>query len=297
MNPEQKRQIIYDTAVSVLLEMRGMLPGDLADCEEYYFTPKRRRTLNEVLERFAVSAQNARGFPNVIGLNNETRERELRNEFHEYDVAWVKEKMDPESMGNTLWKRYSPEVRTSNPRQNTWVKWAWAIKDSAALLANYQDASGFYADVESYLGDVENQANLAFHIARNVKGFGFALACDALKELGFTSYAKPDVHIKVIFRKLGLLPPIISEDKYWNKAQDWLDYQVFKQVSSFAGSCHEFGDVATLVTPYKVDKVMWLVSTGNFYNRNDPVVDKKSHREKFIQRAKEQLEAYRVAEA
>ena len=296
MNQREKNQIIYETAISVLLEMRGMRTGDLADCEEYYFKPKRRRTLNEVLERFAVSAQNARGFPNVIGLKSETRERELRNEFHEYDVTW-NEKMDPESMGKTLWERYSPEVHTSNPRQNTWVKWAWAIKDSAVLLANYQDVSEFYADIESYLGDIENQANLAFHIARNVKGFGFALACDALKELGLTSYAKPDVHIKEIFRRLSLLPQIITEVKYRNKAQDWLDYQVFKQVISFAGSCHECGDEATLVTPYKVDKVMWLVSTGNFYNRNDPVVDKESRREEFIQRAKEQLEAYGVAEA
>jgi thermostable 8-oxoguanine DNA glycosylase len=37
-------------------------------------------------------------------------------------------------------------------------------------------------------------------ISREVKGIGFPLACDFLKEMGFTGFAKPDVHIKTIFK-------------------------------------------------------------------------------------------------
>lgn len=297
MKQNNKNQIIYDTAISLLTEMREQVQdvsmGDLVDLDGY-FNPTSPRTLNEVLEQFAASAQNAQGFPKVIKLDSESRKEELREAFHGYDVTWVAKEMDSDPMGSSLWRRYSPEAQTHNPRQNTWVKWVRAIKESAEYLIRYRDVSAFLSVVESNLGDAESQANLAFNIARNVKGLGFALACDALKELGFTSYAKPDVHITVIFRELGLLPELVSEVRHWYKAPDWCNYQIFKQVIDFASSCHEYGDETAPVTPYKVDKVMWLVSTGSFYREKREL---GTRRTKFIQRAKEQLEVYRVAEA
>ena len=42
-------------------------------------------------------------------------------------------------------------------------------------------------------------------ISVKVSGFGFPLAYDFLKELGYTEYKKPDVHLIDIFKGLGLI--------------------------------------------------------------------------------------------
>jgi hypothetical protein len=55
-------------------------------------------------------------------------------------------------------------------------------------------------------------------LSREIEGFGFALSCDFLKEMGYINFPKPDVHLRDIFTALGL-----CHDK-----PD--DYQLFKAV-------------------------------------------------------------------
>ena len=82
-------------------------------------------------------------------------------------------------------------------------------------------------------------------IALGIEGVGFPLACDFLKENGYRNFAKPDVHIKDIFTRLGL-------------ARSRNDYEVFSSVVRVALNVGE--------TPYCVDKLFWLIGSGNFYD-------------------------------
>jgi len=82
-------------------------------------------------------------------------------------------------------------------------------------------------------------------IALEIEGVGFPLACDFLKENGYRNFAKPDVHIKDIFTRLGL-------------ARSRNDYEVFSSVVRVALNVGE--------TPYCVDKLFWLIGSGNFYD-------------------------------
>ena len=59
-------------------------------------------------------------------------------------------------------------------------------------------------------------------LEKEIDGFGFALACDFVKELGYENFSKPDVHVKDIFWALGLSP--------WGTN----DYEVFKAVARVA---------------------------------------------------------------
>jgi len=43
-------------------------------------------------------------------------------------------------------------------------------------------------------------------LAYEIYGYGFPLACDFLKELGYNQYGKSDVHINEIFSSLNLFP-------------------------------------------------------------------------------------------
>jgi hypothetical protein len=105
------------------------------------------------------------------------------------------------------------------------------------------------------------------------------LACDFLKELGYENFSKPDVHVKDILWAIGLCP--------WGPS----DYEVFKAVARVARNVG--------VTPYNVDKLFWLIGSGNFYD--DPHVGHKGRicgrKKEFIGVAQMELEPSRRSEA
>jgi thermostable 8-oxoguanine DNA glycosylase len=80
-------------------------------------------------------------------------------------------------------------------------------------------------------------------MSEEIFGYGFSLACDFLKELGFTNYVKPDVHLIDIFSGVGL------------SSKHVLD--IFQTASQIANDVNE--------TPYAVDKAFWLIGSGNLY--------------------------------
>jgi len=94
-------------------------------------------------------------------------------------------------------------------------------------------------------------------IQRKIRGVGFALACDLLKELGYTSYPKPDVHLIDVFKEAGLCQgdPI----------------SVYEAIVQMADDCRE--------TAYKVDKVFWLICSGYYYHEGIRI---KSHKKDII---------------
>ena len=109
-------------------------------------------------------------------------------------------------------------------------------------------------------------------LEKEIDGFGFALACDFVKELGYENFSKPDVHVKDIFWALGLSP--------WGTN----DYEVFKAVARVARNVN--------VTPYNVDKLFWRIGSGYFYD--DPDIGNNgrigSRKKQFIEVARMTLE-------
>lgn len=108
-------------------------------------------------------------------------------------------------------------------------------------------------------------------LSHEIDGFGFALSCDFLKELGYVNFPKPDVHLRDIFTALKLCQ---DEDD---------DYHLFKAIVRVAGHAD--------VTPYNADKVFWLIGSGNFYD--DPTIGSKGkigrHKQAFINAARLQI--------
>ena len=119
----------------------------------------------------------------------------------------------------------------------------------------------------------DRRIEVATKIARQIDGIGFALACDFLKEVGFTNFSKPDVHIKEIFSQLGLSG---SKD----------DVEVFKAVGRIARNVG--------VTPHEVDQLFWLVGSGDLYFAGYRLANSRAE---FIAFARKALETrHRVAE-
>ena len=153
-----------------------------------------------------------------------------------------------------------------------WPKYCRTILCSARFLSRFSSADDFYEWVDFFDGDERARLSLPLLLATEVDGFGFALACDFLKELGYENFSKPDVHVKDIFWALGLSP--------WGTN----DYEVFKAVARVARHAG--------VTPYDVDKLFWLIGSGYFYGNPEIGINGKIGRLKkqFIETAQTVLE-------
>jgi len=125
--------------------------------------------------------------------------------------------------------------------------------------------SGVALNVRDQASNKNTKADLPKRLSKEIKGFGFALACDFLKELGYRDYPKPDGHLIKIFNSLGLS----SSDK---------DYEVYKSIIEMSEAVGE--------DAYTVDKIFWLISSGKFYLDK---IDIGSNRDEFIEKVKADL--------
>ena len=82
-------------------------------------------------------------------------------------------------------------------------------------------------------------------LSEKIKGFGFALSCDFLKECGFKEYLKPDTHIISVFEEIHKV----------DKMSQWECYIHF---INFLDLLNENFDKKDEKNAYEVDKIFWL---------------------------------------
>ena len=131
-------------------------------------------------------------------------------------------------------------------RGSLWPLYAKAALSGAHFLSQFASGPEFIDWVRVFDADDRKRAALPVLLSQEIDGFGFALACDFVKELGFLNFAKPDVHVKAVVKGL----------EFSSKTAN--NYAVFKVVVRIAAQCGK--------TPYDVDKVFWLVGSGWFYD-------------------------------
>jgi hypothetical protein len=200
--------------------------------------------------------------------------KELRPVLCEFDPPGVLKKFP-----TPRWKlvldeieaRLKPRGKIRRTRRAIWPHYCQTILSAARFLERFGSPEEFYRWLDFFDCDDRARAALPLLLAEEIEGFGFALACDFLKELGYANFGKPDVHLRDIFRALGLC------------SRDASDYELFRaivRVAQHAG-----------VTPYSVDKAFWLIGSGYFYR--DKQIGRNgrtgSHKREFIVLAKRRL--------
>ena len=123
-----------------------------------------------------------------------------------------------------------------------WPLFARGTLSGARFLGQFKSGPHFLAWVKTSTTTPASEPPSPLLLSKEIDGFGFALGCDFLKELGFLNFAKPDVHVKAITKGLKLSIETAN------------DYAVFKDVVRIAAHCDK--------TPYDVDKLFWLVGSG-----------------------------------
>lgn len=151
-------------------------------------------------------------------------------------------------------RRTEPGWEVSN-----WGKYVWGVLDAAQLFSD----EGFVDRVNQAIKDQrlewakEPMEDLPALLEREVKGLGPALSRDFLKECGCTWCAKPDGHIMRVVRAAG-----------WC-ARDADEVEVARCIFDAARVVRLHG-TDEQATAYKLDKMIWLLCTGDFYRKGDP---------------------------
>lgn len=259
---KQKMLNTYRLACSYLI---NMLPEELTEAAlQKYFIGDRRDfvSLQDIYEQFIHSAQNYQSMPKVIKYDQ--RREIIKNILAEFDIQIIKN-MDVDELYYKF--RDVFQITSKDTKQNSWRKWSHSIIDSAKFMANFKDADDFRGFVAQFDYNRPTRMALPLLISTKISGIGFALACDTLKELGYLSYPKPDVHLIEVFSQLGL-----SEED---------PISVFEAIVEMADVCKE---IDPEVTPYKIDKIIWLICSGRFY-LDDISVGR--HKDDFIKYVKD----------
>lgn len=227
-----------------------------------YLTPTNKpSSLSDVFARFVESAQNYQMLPSVIQYHK--RKPQIEKILRGYNPSEVIKYTE-----NELYYifRKTFDVHSPDSKRNSWYKWSCSIVDSAKLLNNFNDFADFDSFVNTFAYNSLSSMALPLLLQSQIRGIGFALACDTLKELGYEQYPKPDVHLIDIFSGCEICEPN--------------QIAVFTSIIQLAKSCVKAG---INTTPYKLDKMFWLICSGVYYLDNIRI---KGHKEEFIEELK-----------
>ena len=233
-------QAIYDEAYNYLLSF-DEINKQIIEKHLKKWKINKVNSMNDVYLRMLKSISNKQGMPNSIG-NVEDLKTFLgnfnpKNVLKKYGSDWKKLFREIKKS-----KQINSRMKIKTP-QNFWVVFCKGAISAASYLTKFKSLEEFREFIDMFLLNEYTRLALPFILANEVNGFGFALACDFLKGIGCSDFAKPDVHIIKIFTGIG-----ISKFKK--------DYEVFKDVIRFSEAIKK--------TPYEVDKLFWLVGSGNF---------------------------------
>jgi hypothetical protein len=186
----------------------------------YLGEKEKPKTINSLFRGLIESLSNRRNMPQTIG-DIEKLKRVLYD-FSPYQVR--KEYGDDwEKLFHRVKKECNPKGQMIlENKRSYWVIFCRGAVSAAEFLSRFSSFNEFDEFVTHFYFNEYTRAALPMLIGKEIRGIGFALTCDFLKENGYTDFVKPDVHIKTIFIGLGICKP--KSD----------DYQVFKEVVRFS---------------------------------------------------------------
>lgn len=244
MDESQRDRKLFNLAKEFLLTFEGVTQEIL----DHHLVPDMQRpeTMAELYHRLLISAQNRGMGPGVIGgaIGGVDSLCDLLCEFSPAGVVEKYGTEDWEALLDDIVTQLRPNGKIRRTVRSLWPQYCQAVLTGAVFLSQFASAQEFHDWVGLFDSDDRVRPALPMLLSHEIHGFGFPLACDFLKETGYTGFGKPDVHLKRIFKGLHLSP---SRE----------DYDVFKAILRIAAHVGE--------TPYAVDKLFWLVGSGNFY--------------------------------
>lgn len=261
---------LYQSANEFLLSFEGI---DTAILKEHLVVKEQKpNDLKLIYKRLCESAQNKQMSTKVIGgsIDGFGNLGEVLEEFDPHKVAARYGQGEEEKLLDNIIKTLKPKGQIRRTSRSIWPLYCKTVIESAHFLRRFDTAADFYTWTTFFSKDSRAKPALPLMISYEISGIGFPLACDFLKEIGFSEYGKPDVHLKYIFKELGLISNTTSSPKS--------DYETLKVIDRIAKENE--------VTSYAVDKVFWLIGSGNFYSSGHNI---GRNRDKFVSYVKKRF--------
>ncbi len=215
--------------------------------------------ISDVNRRLISSLSNRNMMSAVIGFDK--RKEKMREILFEYKPSKI---LAIYKNSEELLEKFKKEFHLKNVqgKRNLWRKFSEGVLSGSSFLVAFKNKEDLDTFIKTFTFNKYTKAALPMLLSKEIKGFGFALSCDFLKESGYRDYPKPDVHLIEIFYRLGLVE---SRDQY----------EVYKSIVEMADAVKK--------DAYTVDKTFWLISSG-YFHRNEIKVG--GRREEFIKSVK-----------
>lgn len=271
-NTEFEKEL-YQEAYAFLIETHHISE----DVINKHLIPEEIRTrpakLNLIYKALLESAQNVQMSPNVIGKAISGRKGDidpLSVILFGFDPKKTCERYRSYS-AEKLFADISPQLiyPPAAGRNTLWLRFCKTIISSSVFMSQFNSYIEFYEFVDNYYHDDRMRPFLPMLLSYEIDGLGFALSCDFLKEMGYVKFGKPDTHVKDVFVALGLLGTVAKNS---SKA-DYLSLRILESIA-----------MANNTTAYAVDKLLWLIGSGNFYLEK---LEMPSRKDEFIQHMKQ----------
>jgi hypothetical protein len=192
-------------------------------------------------------------YPKVIKYSE--RSADIKDAIRFPDLNYCSN-LDATKLSNYFIKKYNSSSKVC------WIRYCKGIISGARFLNQFKDYNEFKSVCDSFNSNDVTREAFALFLQTKIDNMGFAIACNWLKELGYVNYPKPDVHMKDICQTLGL----IDEKR--------TDIDCFEAMIKVARECK--------VEPYKLDKVWWLICSGNYYRYNIQLPNPQKNKAEFL---------------
>jgi hypothetical protein len=270
-NERQKQvdQIVFEMAETHLLKM----PQVNSEILKLHLTSNKNRPsgLDNILHSLCSSLTNKQMHRNVfegtVGKIDELDKILL--DFDPHKIAKEYDRSDWNILMQDILKKGQLLKKPRITERSVVPQFCKGVLSAAYFLIQFKDYEEFYTWADFFDSDDRARVALPLLLSQEIHGVGFALACDFLKELGYHRFGKPDVHIKDIFRELNLMP----NEK--GISEDLLAFKSIQRIAENTGK-----------TPYEVDKIFWLLGSGEFY-KSDIIIP--SQKKVFIENARKKL--------
>jgi hypothetical protein len=263
MKMEKKYQFVYNHAKDFLREIinenkelnEEILKKHLEN-EQMVFTD-----LRDINQRLVESLSNRNMMASVINIQG--KKEKIKLLLYNFEPDKILESYKTSEILLSEFKKHFI-IKNFESKRNLWRKFSEGIISGSKFLSSFKSKDNFDNFVKLFSFNKYTKAALPMLLSKEIKGFGFALSCDFLKELGYREYPKPDRHLIKIFYELGLC----------NSKEP---YEVYKAIIEMSENVDD--------DAYTIDKTFWLISSGKFLND----IKVSRNRDKFIGKMKDLL--------
>lgn len=245
---------IYQTSYDYLLKIsKGVVAKEEIDFFIDQCDGNNISSIEDAFELLMSILQDFQMYPKVIKYNE--RKNDIKEAIHFPNLNFCTN-LDATELSQYFIKKYNSNSKVC------WYRYCKGIISAAKFLSQFKDYNEFKSVCDSFDSNDVTREAFALLLQTKIDNMGFAIACNWLKELGYINYPKPDVHMKDICQALGL----INEKR--------TDIDCFEAMVKVARECN--------VEPYKLDKVWWLICSGNYYRYNIQLPNPQMNKTDFL---------------